>query len=100
MDIQLTLATAAIIAAFTPAAITEIMTELKCQSQLLTFRQISGFHLIAGFKEEEKAGLMQKQNQISSIPLIKTEAVRIELINEENKKRSHIGTNYLIHLPR
>jgi hypothetical protein len=43
---------------------------------------ISGFHLIAGYKAEIRSELMKK-GQLTTLALIKDEAVRIELILEE-----------------
>ena len=72
---------------------TRITREIKVKSQELTFNLISGFHLIAGFKAEIRAGPMKRDGQLTSIQLIKQEAVKLELILEEKKKKSAIGTN-------
>ena len=72
---------------------TRITREIKMKSQELTFSLISGFHLIAGFKAEIRAGLMKRDGQLTSIQLIKQEAMKLELILEEKKKKSAIGTN-------
>ncbi len=55
------------------------------KKQALSFNMISGFHWIAGFKEIEERS--------TSIVLIKAEAMQIELILEENKKKSAITRN-------
>jgi hypothetical protein len=70
-----------------------ITREIKQKAQALTFSIISGFHLIAGFKAEIRAGLVKKEGQITLIPSIKAEAMQIELILEEKKKKSTIGSN-------
>ena len=71
----------------------EITREIKKQTQALTFNLISGFHLIAGFKAEIRAGLMKKQKELTNMGLIKDEAMEIEAILEESKKKSAVGTN-------
>ena len=75
------------------AARARITREIKLKTQAILFNLISGFHLIAGFKAEIRAGLMKKEGQLTSIALIKDEAMQIELILEEKKKKSQIGTN-------
>ena len=57
------------------------------KTQALSLNLISGFHLIAGFKAEIRAGLMKKEGQLTSPANIKNEAVQIELILEENKRK-------------
>ena len=63
------------------------------RTQAITFNLISGFLLIAGFKAEIRAGLRKKEGQLTTIPVIKAEAMQIELILEERKKKLAIGTN-------
>jgi hypothetical protein len=57
----------------------------------LTFNLISGFHLIAGFKAEIRAGLMKTEAQLTTLVLIKDEAIQIKLILKEKKRKSAIG---------
>ena len=57
-----------------------ITREIKMKSQELTFNLISGFHLIACFKAEIRAGLMKRDGHLTSIQLIKQEAMKLELI--------------------
>ena len=71
----------------------EINREIKKKTQALTFNLMSGFHLIAGFKAEIRAELMKIQKQLTTMVIIKTEAMNIELIIEERKKKSAVGTN-------
>jgi hypothetical protein len=52
---------------------------------------ISGFHFIAGFKGELRAGLMKKEGQLNATALIKTGAMQIGLILEERKKKICYG---------
>jgi hypothetical protein len=60
-------------------------------TQALTFNLISGFHLIACFKAEIRAGLMKKEGHLTTqLALIKNEALQIELVLE---KKSSIGAN-------
>ncbi len=61
-----------------------ITREIKQKAQALTFNIISGVHLITGFKAEIRAGLMKKEDQLTSIAMIK--AMQLELILEEKKK--------------
>jgi hypothetical protein len=68
-----------------------ITREIKQKTQALTFNVISGFHLIEGFKAEVTARLMKKECQLTTITMIKTEAMQIDLILEEKKKKSTIG---------
>ena len=42
-----------------------ITKEIKQKAQALTFNIISGFHLIAGFKTEIRAGLMKKGRSVN-----------------------------------
>ena len=51
---------------------TRITREIKIKSQELTFNLISGFHLIAGFKAEIRAGLMKRDGQLTSNPVYQT----------------------------
>ncbi len=55
------------------------------RTQALKFNLISGFHLIAGFKVEIKAGLMKKEGQLTTLAFIRNEAVQLELILKEKK---------------
>jgi hypothetical protein len=59
----------------------------------MTFNIINGFNLIAGFKAEIRARLMKKEGQLTSIAMIKAEAMQLELILGEKKKMSSTGTN-------
>jgi hypothetical protein len=49
------------------------------RTQALTLNLISGFHLIAGFKAEIRSGLMKKAGQLTTLALLKDEAVIIKL---------------------
>jgi hypothetical protein len=60
-----------------------ITREIKQIAQVLTFNIISEFHLFAGFKAEIRAGFMKKEGLLTSIALIKAEAMQIELILEK-----------------
>jgi hypothetical protein len=70
-----------------------ITRDIKQKAQALTFKIFSGFHLIVSFKAEIRAGLMKKEGQLTSIAKIKAEAMQLELILEEKRKKSTIGTN-------
>jgi hypothetical protein len=70
-----------------------ITREIKQKTPALKFNLISGFHCITGFKAEVRAGLMKKEGQLTTIALIKAEAMQIELILKEKKKKSTIFTN-------
>jgi hypothetical protein len=48
--------------------------------QALRFNLFSDFHLLAGFKAKIRSGLMKKEAQLTTIALIKAEAMQIELI--------------------
>jgi hypothetical protein len=61
-----------------------ITREIKQKVQALTFNIISGFHLIAGFKAEIRAGLIKMESQLTSIAMIKAEEMQLKLILEEN----------------
>jgi hypothetical protein len=80
MKLQLTDAEAAVYTGIEEAAGIQITREIKMRTQALIFNLISGFHLIAGFKAEIRAGLMKKEGQLSTLTLIKIEAVQIVLI--------------------
>ena len=67
----------------------EITREIKKQTQALTFNLISGFHLIARFKADIRAGLMKKQKELINMAMIKAEAMEIEAILEESKRKSN-----------
>ena len=66
-----------------------INKEIKKQAQTLTFNLISGFHLIAGFKADIRAGLMKKQKELINMAMIKKEVMEIEAIIEEGKRKSN-----------
>jgi hypothetical protein len=93
MQLQLNTAETAAYNGIEEALRLRITREIKQKSQALTFNVISGFHLIARFKAEIRASLMKKEGQLTSIAMIKAEAMQLELILEENKKKSTIGTN-------
>jgi hypothetical protein len=67
--------------------------KIRMRIQALTFSLISGFLLISGFKAEIRAGLMKKEGQLTTLGLIKNEAVHIKLILEEKTRKSAMGTN-------
>ena len=50
---------------------TRITREITQRASVLSFNLIIGFHLLAGFKAEIRAGLMKKKGQLTSIQLIK-----------------------------
>jgi hypothetical protein len=54
-----------------------ITREIKQKAQALTFNIISGFHLITGFNADIRAGLMKKEGQLTSIAMIKAEAMQL-----------------------
>jgi hypothetical protein len=56
------------------------------RTQALTFNLISDFYLIADLMAEIRRELMKKQRQLTSLTLIKNEAVQIELILEERRE--------------
>jgi hypothetical protein len=93
MQLQLTDADTAVYTVIEEAARERITREIKIRAQPLTFHLISSFHLIARFKAEIRDGLMKKKGQLTTLALIKDEAVQIELILKEKKKKSAIGTN-------
>jgi hypothetical protein len=93
MHLQLTDADTAIYMGMEEEARTQITREIKLRTQALTFNLISGFHLIAGSKAEIRSVLIKKQGQLPTLALIKDEAVQIEPILEERKRKSAIGTN-------
>jgi hypothetical protein len=61
-------------------------SEIKQKSQTINFNLVTGFHLIAGFKAEIRAGFVHKEGQVTSITSIKTEPMQLELKLEEKKK--------------
>jgi hypothetical protein len=93
MQPQLTDADMAVYTKMEEAARIRITREIKIKTQAFTFNLISGFHPIARFKAEIRAGLMRKKGQLATLALIKNEAVQIELILEEKTRKSFIGTN-------
>ncbi len=93
MQLQLTDADATVCTGMEEAARIRITREIKMKTQAFTFNLISGFNPIAGFKAEIRAQLMKKEGQLTSLSLIKNEAVQIELILAEKKRKSTIGTN-------
>jgi hypothetical protein len=52
--------------------------EIKMKTQALTFHLISGFYLKALFKAEIRAGLMRREETLTTITQIKTEAMQID----------------------
>ena len=52
-----------------------ITTEIKQKTLALTFNLISGFHLIAGLKAEIRTDLLKKKGQLTTLLLIKAEAM-------------------------
>ena len=92
MQLQLNAAETAAYNGIEEALRVRITREIKQKTQALTFNLISGFHLIAGCKAEIRVGLMQQEGQLTTIALIKAEAMQIELILEEKKKKSTQGT--------
>ena len=93
MQLHLNDADTALYTGIEATARARITSEIKLRTEAHTFNLISGFHLIAGFKAEIRAGLMKKEGHLTSIALIKDEAMQIELIIEEKKKKNAVGTN-------
>ena len=71
MQLQLSAAATVVYTGLDEAMKTEITKEIKKQAQILTFNLISGFHLIADFKADIRAVLMDKQSELTNITLIK-----------------------------
>ena len=67
MQLTLNAADTALYTGIEEAARARITREIKLRTQTLTFNLISGFHLIAGFKAEIRAGLMKREGQLTSI---------------------------------
>ena len=55
------------------------------------FNQMAGFHIIAGFKSQIRSALMNREHLLTTLDMIKTEALLIELKVEEKKKTSTNG---------
>ena len=55
------------------------------------FSQMAGFHIIAGFKATIRTILMDKEEQLTTLDLIKGEALKIERRLEEKQRNSTNG---------
>ena len=69
----------------------ELSLEFKKVCTKKVFSQMAGFHIIAGFKANIRSALMDKEDTLTTLDLIKAEALKIERRLEEKSKTSTNG---------
>ena len=69
----------------------ELSLKFKRLCTRKVFSQMAGFHIIAGFKANIRSALMDKEDQLTTLDLIKAEALKIERRLEEKSKTSTNG---------
>jgi hypothetical protein len=69
----------------------ELSLKFKRLCTKKVFSQMAGFHIIAGFKANIRSALMDKEDTLTTLDLIKAEALKIERRLEEKSKTSTNG---------
>ena len=69
----------------------ELSLQFKRTTTKKVFSQMAGFHIIAGFKATIRSILMEKEDQLTTLDLIKAEALKIERRLEEKQRTSTNG---------
>ena len=62
---------------------TELALKFKRLCMRKIFSQMAGFHIIAGFKTNIRSALMDSEDTLTTLDLIKAEALKIERRLEE-----------------
>ena len=89
--VEVSAATAAAFAALTEVQRTEYNREVRKMHENRIFNRWAGFYIISGFKASIRSNLMDRDAQLTTLDLIKEEALKIEIRQEEKKKTSTNG---------
>ena len=89
--VQVSAACAAAFATLNEANRNEYNTAVKRMHENRIFNKWAGFYIISGFKASIRSNLMDRDAQLTTLDLIKEEALKIEIRQEEKKKTSTNG---------